>query len=156
MSKNKETAFFLMVALVCILLVIFVFPNQIPQTPVQDNNFSSWVAPLVGIVIIFITSLLESVFTYKRDKEKSNESKNTSKTRKLLISILFIVIYTFVGISTIGFYLSTIIFLLVIMFFLGERRWWLLLIVSLGIIMFIHLLFSYYLGINFPKGFFFS
>lgn len=152
MSKKKEISFFAVMALTCVLLVIYVFPNQIPKSPMHGSNISSWIAPLIGVTVIFITSLYEVFFTFKKRNSNVSKKKSDKSSKVLLISILIVLLYVFIGIRFVGFHISTILFLIYLMIFLGEKRWLLVLGISVGVTIFIHLLFTYYLGINFPKG----
>lgn len=54
--------------------------------------------------------------------------------------------------ATIGYILSTVIFVLMVTLLTGERRWWLLALYSLGIALTLYFVFSNYLSIALPMG----
>src|SRR5699024_2742509 len=105
--------------------------------------------------IIVVFSLIEALNLFIQAKKERNEVKKIwgkGELKRAFILIASFLIYIFVLIDLLGFYLSSILLLLGIIWFLGVKRWWIISLVSIGIVIFVHFLFSTQLGIQFPKG----
>lgn len=54
--------------------------------------------------------------------------------------------------ATIGYIVSTVVFVAVMALLSGERRWWLLSVYSLGVALSLYFIFTNYLSITLPRG----
>lgn len=82
------------------------------------------------------------------DRTPDDQPRSWKVVALVLASIaLYIVL-----LATIGYIVSTVIFVLIMGLLAGERRWWLLAVYSLGIALILYFVFSNYLSISLPMG----
>jgi len=154
MTKKSEVFFFVLLSVFGAFFAIFVAPSEIPSG-MNEGIFSSSLFPFLSISIIVVFSLIEALNLFIQVKNEKNEVKRfwgKGEFKRAFILIASFLIYIFIIIDLFGFYLSSVLLLLGIIWFLGVKRWWIIPLVSIGVVFFVHFLFSAQLGIQFPKG----
>ena len=111
--------------------------------------------PRIFLAANFILSaILAGTTLYRNSKDpERGQTKGVEKSDVLLIleAYVFIAVY-FICIKLIGFYVSTTVFLLAFMYFLRVRSVKTLVLVTIGMDLFLYLLFGVGLKLNLPAG----
>lgn len=112
---------------------------------------------LSGLIIL---SLLKNILIISRKPASIKETdfcqenkinSSYSEIKKLFLPIIFLLLFS-ISINYIGMYVAVPLFLLLSMLYYGIRKWGTLILISLGITLFIYLIFEKWLMVIFPKG----
>lgn len=107
----------------------------------------------VGVVIGFL-SLLLFLQSFKREQKEQIENIQTKKRWKnILLVLASIFIYTSI-LETIGFVISTFIFIVFILKFVESKKWSLVLTIAIASALGTYLIFEVWLQTQLPRGIF--
>lgn len=131
---------------------LYLYFGQIPKIDVMSPGSHSLLLPKILLVLLIVLSGLELIKIILVNQEKlSFKMKFDSETKKLIISFLLCVGYLY-GITIIGYFFLTPIFLFIFIRLLGKQKLWLTSIVSLGITGVVYFIFIKLLYIPLPQG----
>lgn len=141
--KNMHTDVWIGGVLIALSVVFYVMAGQF-----SNPDAATWPkAILIGILIL---SAMLVVHGLKLTQQKMDQSLVFSGGLKgSMLSLLAIVLYA-VLMSFTGYFVSTAIFLPLGMFFLGQRNWKAILGVTVGLELFVYVLFVVQLQLRMP------
>lgn len=151
MSKYDRICGLFLVAFGCVISV-----ESIRLGPGSLSAPEPGLIPLGCGLLLCILGLSEFLLTFRRKRQ--DEEKNLIWVKgnmgKVVITLLSIVAYAIL-INTLGFHLTTFIWMIVICRLLSEAKWKTAIVTSLIATSSSMILFAYLLGIRFPRGIFF-
>lgn len=107
--------------------------------------------PRILSLIVILLAAIELISSY-RDKEEEEEIKLFAKENaRVWVSLGFIILY-FIGLSYLGFIISTIIFMLVMLMYFRIRNIIVLVAVPIGLTTFLYFIFTILLKVQLPIG----
>ncbi|HLO12920.1 MAG TPA: tripartite tricarboxylate transporter TctB family protein [Pseudoneobacillus sp.] len=145
-TANLCISIMLIVVAVLTINVAATFPS-LEGTDVGAAYFPKMLSfILIGLsILLFIQSLREP------KSEQSDSSSQTNNWKKTFLGIVGTIVYTFIF-HYIGFYIATILFLFAMMWMLGFKKIVVSIILSIGITLFIYVVFEMLLQVPIPKG----
>lgn len=154
LTKKKEAIIYLVISVSCLLLLFFVLPAFIPPSSGKKGGVSSAFFPNLALVIIMITSIVHALSLISPKNKDDNTRIIWSNDEIKHVAIIFAAcfIYVFVGLRTLGFYISSPIFLIGVMWYLGERSKKKMVLISISVILALHVLMSVILQLKLPNG----
>ena len=135
------SGFFMWIAL------FFYYQTMLFDIPEKLNVTSPAMIPRLwslGLIVFVIWNIVNEL----KGKNKPAETGNI----KLVLKILLLLVIYLISIPTIGYYISTPVFLLGSMYVLGYRKWEIMLINAFGFVLFSYLVFDILLKIELPLG----
>jgi len=103
-------------------------------------------------VLCILSILLATVYFIQILRGKyTNEDVNLNGTGKSLLMAGIILLYI-LGISLVGFYIASLVFLPIGMIVLGQRSWKVIVGVDIGVMLFIYLFFGLLLSMQMPES----
>lgn len=120
-------------------------------TMVGTDVGAAYFPKMLSFIIIGLSILLFSQSLREPKDEQSNSQSESINWKKTTLGILGTIAYTCVF-NYIGFYLSTILFLFAMMWVLGYKKIILATILSIGITLFIYVVFELLLQVPIPQG----
>jgi hypothetical protein len=148
MMVRRETAAGIVVLLTGVVFLLYNMKYSLGQWA----NPGPGVFPLIvgGVWVALAIGHLVSVF--RRHKALEGEILQENKrTTKVLFMIAALVVYLLV-VKTLGFFLTTFLFVIVCSRLAGARDWGRPVAFSIGLNLFCYLLFGMWLKLSFPKG----
>jgi hypothetical protein len=139
-------------------VAFFIGSYYLPETDVPVNNVRAFPQFASGALIIF--SIFNIFHGWKATKKLNADLENSSniipeiswtKLKYPVLGFLGVLIYA-IGVSVVGFFVSTMVFMVAAIWLLGYRKIWVILTTTLGIELFIYLLFVKFLCTRMPKG----
>ncbi len=125
---------------------------------VDMYKFGAYGWPRIIIAVVFLAALgqlLQSLFKKNADGSRVTDVVSEERHEPLKPSMwlmLGIPLVYALTVESVGFYFSTPFFLIAYLYLTGERRWKLLISVSLGIYLFLSILFTKFLYVGLPTG----
>lgn len=143
-DKNKKP--FNYNILSCIFIYIWCAIFLIASFSIKDSGSRSFPQVICVLAILLATGFLISSM-----RGKQNENMDFSGTGRALVIAGMMLIYC-IGCHTIGFYLATGIYMPIAMWYLGQRNKKLIIALSIGLPLFIWLVFAKLLTMQIPIG----
>ena len=161
MSRSKKyfhQDFVLAVILLLVGIAFFAGSFMIPRSDNPVNNIHTFPQLASGALIVF------SLFNVKDGWEKSKKLTediaagkdivpeiSIKKLKFPLLGAGIILVYA-VGIAILGFFVSTAVFMVGMIYWLGYRKVWVILVTTVGLELFIYVLFVRVLYTRMPPG----
>lgn len=146
------------VIFVCTLIlagVYFYATEQLPSLEIGDPLGPKAFPRLlgVGLVIAAIVLLLEILRTRKAVKPKPAPAERDARGMPLIVAAVAIwTLLYFIVFETLGFVVSTALYLLVLTYFFNRGKWVANVLTSLLFAVISYLMFTKLLGVNLPPG----
>ena len=132
---------FLAIMSICLLTVARKFPGKAALFP----NVLLFTALLLCI-IVFIQSLWKTCL----DKDSREKRLWNKQSLKCVTTVYCLIVAYFLVLETLGFIISTMVFVSTLMLYLGERNWLKILCVGIGINVFVYSVFILFLKVPLP------
>lgn len=154
MTRRKEAFFYIGLIVTLLAMCFFVFPSYIPKLGRYQKAFiTPNFFPSLAVSIIVLAALSELRTLWKnRDDGAVKTLWLPEEFKRGAILFALASAYIFLGITVLGFYIATPLFLISCIYYLGERRIWTLLVTSLGMTAAVHALLVVQLKVSLPAG----
>lgn len=106
---------------------------------------------LLGLLGVVLT--LHKTLEILKQKENHGETQNKIEWRQIALSLIALFVYAFLF-ESLGFVISTLMFLLFLFKMLMPRKWIMPVLLSVSTVIFSYLIFYVWLRVNFPRGIF--
>lgn len=130
-------------------------PKNFTKNP---NNLMPDVWPKVIIVLLMICLAINMVKIVKKNKGKEDfnfksviDGAKVFLKSKMFLGMLILAFAALI-LETVGFVVTSFVVLVLYGFLLGERKWVRLLLISAGIALLLHVIFSGLLDVTLPRG----
>jgi len=135
----------------CTVIAVLLYRSTAFYPKVSQNSTANYVRFLA--LCMGILSLLQIYYSRKKN---DNDMAEFYSNKKRFFSLIVLLIAYISIIAFLGFMLSTAIFLPVTMYFMGHRKKRIILASSLGLLLFLQVLFVTILQVPLPRGMIFG
>jgi putative tricarboxylic transport membrane protein len=136
------------------LLIFLLVPYQIHlvrgTTIITARDFPktiSYILMLLGIILG-----IKSIFEKEKSKNNSKVEKACKDDLIRIIKFLSMFAMYIFGIKIIGFFTLTTIFIVFLMIFLKIKKWYMIFLITIGVDLFLYLIFVNVMKVNLPTG----
>ena len=132
----------------CIFIYIWCAIFLVSSFTIKDSGSRSFPQVVCVLAIILATGFLISSM-----RGHQNDKMDFSGTGRAMIMAAILLVYM-IGCSFLGFYVATLIYLPVAMIYLGQRNKIVIVAISIGLPVFVYLVFQKVLTMQIPLGIF--
>lgn len=133
------------VILIIFAVAVYILTTQFPIVPAMDTG------PAFFPKLLSFLLLVLGIILFVQSVKKGIPEEQQKSMKKSLVTMLVVLFYL-LGISYIGFFIATPIFVFVLLLYYGIRKKTILLSIPLGVLLFNYFFFEKILAIPLPRG----
>ncbi|MCL2578645.1 MAG: tripartite tricarboxylate transporter TctB family protein [Oscillospiraceae bacterium] len=139
--------------LIVVSVILYIMAGDIGGS-INPADVGPAAFPRLMLAAVIVLSIVQIALSLKKRQKAIAEGKPGRKVviangTALFSTIGLMLVYGLV-MPVVGFYISTAVFILAVMILMGNRKWLPLVAVPIGFNIFIHLVFTMFLGVSLP------